>query len=117
MTDAQFFHMPMASADQVGAIRWWTDEALIDQIYVAAGWRRQHLATALLYNASAFHQFNGWPGWLHADGRRTLSGEYLALGLRHPHGFAPLAASMDEPPGAPPPERLPRSLWRRGRGG
>jgi hypothetical protein len=118
VTDAQFFHMPVSSAEQVGAIRWWTDEALIDQVYVADAWRRRHLATALLYSASAFHQFNGWAGWLHADGRRTLHGEHLALGLRHPNGFAPLqrlTAAMDDPPGTPPPERLPRSLWRRGR--
>ncbi len=119
VSDAQFFHLAVPNADQVGAIRWWTDEALIDQVYVADAWRRRHLATVLLYSASVFHQFNGWPGWLHADGRRTLNGEYLALGLRHPHGFAPLeqlTASMDEPAGAPPPERLPRSLWRRSRG-
>jgi GNAT superfamily N-acetyltransferase len=119
VSDARFFHLPVPNADQVGAIRWWTDEALIDQVYVADSWRRQHLATVLLYSASAFHQFNGWPGWLHADGRRTLNGEYLVLGFRHPNGFAPLeqlTASMDEPIGTPPPDRLPRSLWRRSRG-
>ena len=47
---------------------------------------------------------------LHADGRRTLSGEYLAAGLRHPGGYAPLeqlTASMDEPAGTPPPSRVP----------
>jgi hypothetical protein len=118
LSDAQFFHLPVPNAEQVGAIRWWTDEALIDQVYVADAWRRRHLATAILYSASAFHQFNGWPGWLHADGRRTVSGEYLALGLRHPNGFAPLeqlTASMDEPIGTPPPARLPRRLWRRSR--
>jgi hypothetical protein len=117
--DAEFFHLPVPNTDQVGAIRWWTEEAVIDQVYVADRWRRRHVATALLYSASTFHQFNGWPGWLHADGRRTLAGEYLALGVRHPQGYRPLeqlTASMDEPAGAPPPERLPRTLWRRTRG-
>lgn len=118
LNDAQFFHLPVTNEQQVGAIRWCTDEALIEQVYVADAWRRQHLATAILYSASAFHQFNGWPGWLHADGRRTLSGEYLAAGLRHPGGYAPLeqlTASMDEPAGTPPPRDVPKRSKRRRR--
>jgi len=94
--DPVFFHLPVQSDQQVGAIRWWPDEAVVDQVYVSADWRRRHIASALIYAASSFHQLNGWPGRLHSDGRRTVMGDQLVAGLRHPDRIAPLA--VRQPP-------------------
>lgn len=103
--DGQFFHLPTRNRDQVGAIRWWRDEAVVDQVYVGDLWRRRHVATAMIYAASAYHQLHGWPGRLHSDGRRTSMGEHLVAGLRHPDRIASLDRLMPpmDPPGAPPP--------------
>lgn len=95
VTDPVFFHLPVRSDEQVGALRWWPDEAVVDQVYVAPDHRRLHAATAIIYAASAFHQLNGWPGRLHSDGRRTTMGDQLVAGLRHPDRIAPLAKRMD----------------------
>jgi hypothetical protein len=92
--DATFFSLPTRNRDQVGAIRWWRDEAVVDQVYVGEQWRRRHVATALIYAASAYHQFNGWPDRLHSDGRRTSLGENLVAGLRHPSRIATLDRLM-----------------------
>lgn len=88
--NATFFHLPTRSRDQVGAIRWWRDEAVVDQVYVGENWRRRHVATALIYAASAYHQPHGWSGRLHSDGRRTSMGEHLVAGIRHPSRIAAL---------------------------
>lgn len=101
--DATFFHLPTRNRDQVGAIRWWRDDAIVDQVYVGEDWRRRHVATALIYAASAYHQLHGWPGRLHSDGRRTSMGEHLVAGLRHPERIAALDERM--PPMDPPAER------------
>jgi hypothetical protein len=92
--DATFFSLPVRNRDQVGAIRWWRDEAVVDQVYVSGTWRRRHVATALIYAASAYHQLHGWPGRLHSDGRRTSLGEQLVAGLRHPARIAVLDEVM-----------------------
>lgn len=92
--DAVFFSLPVPNDDQVGAIRWWHEEAVVDQVYVSDAHRRRHVASALIYAASAYHQLHGWPGRLHSDGRRTTMGERLVAGLRHPHRIAPLAQVM-----------------------
>lgn len=99
--DAEFFHLPTRNDDQVGAIRWW-QRGVVDQVYVGERWRRRHVATALIYAASAYHQLHGWPGRLHSDGRRTTMGESLVAGLRHPDRIAPLDHAlppMDPAPG------------------
>lgn len=57
-------------------------------------WRRRHVATALIYAASGYHQLHGWPGRLRSDGRRTTMGDGLVAGLRHPGRIAPLATRM-----------------------
>lgn len=98
--DTTFFGLPIRSQDQVGAIRWWRDDAVVDQVYVGDAWRRRHVATALIYTASAYHQLHGWPGRLHSDGRRTSMGERLVAGIRHPSRIAvldTLMPPMDEP--------------------
>lgn len=98
--DSTFFSLPVRNRDQVGAIRWWWDEAVVDEVYVAERWRRRHVATALIYAASAYHQLHGQPGRLHSDGRRTALGQQLVAGLRHPDRIAELdelIAPMDPP--------------------
>ena len=92
--DATFFHLPTRNRDQVGAIRWWRDDGVVDQVYVGERWRRRHVATALIYAASAYHQLHGWSGRLHSDGRRTSMGEHLVAGLRHPDRIASLDRLM-----------------------
>ncbi len=101
--DAEFFHLPTRNDDQVGAIRWWRT-GVVDQVYVGDAWRRQHVATALIYAASGYHQLHGWPGRLHSDGRRTTLGDSLVAGLRHPDRIAALTRRMppmDGPDGRP----------------
>lgn len=94
ISDAVFFSLPVRNDEQVGAIRWWHEEAVVDQVYVAPEQRRRHTASALIYAASAYHQLHGWPGRLHSDGRRTAMGERLVAGLRHPDRIAPLQQLM-----------------------
>ncbi|TDT14518.1 hypothetical protein BDK89_0073 [Ilumatobacter fluminis] len=100
VSDAEFFHLPVRSDQQLGAIRWWPEEAVVDQVFVHEDWRRRHVATVLIYTASAYHQHHGWPGRLHSDGRRTKLGISLVTGLRHPERIAPLdlvLPPMDRP--------------------
>jgi hypothetical protein len=73
--DTEFFALPVRSDEQVGAVRWWTDDGEVDQIYVARDDRRSHVAAKLIRVASAFHMANGWNGLLHDTGRRTDLGE------------------------------------------
>ena len=102
INDATFFHLPISNDEQVGAIRWWTKEAVVDQVFVGDDYRRRHVASALIYAASAYHQLHGWGGRLHSDGRRTPMGEMLVAGLRHPDRIAPLSDLM--PPMDPGPD-------------
>ncbi|MFZ8997146.1 MAG: hypothetical protein ACO3D0_02125 [Ilumatobacteraceae bacterium] len=104
VSDAEFFHMPVPNDAQIGAIRWWPEEAVVDQVYVADEWRRLHVATILIYTASAFHQHQGWPGRLHSDGRRTRLGVSLVTGLRHPDRIAPLHQLLAPMERAQPPD-------------
>jgi hypothetical protein len=96
VSDPVFFSMPVHNDEQVGAIRWWHGEAVVDQLYVRDDQRRLHVGTVLIYAASAFHQFNGWSGRLHSDGRRTQLGEALVTGLRHPDRIARLQKLMPQ---------------------
>ncbi len=108
ISDQEFFGLPVRSAEQVAAIRWWSREACVEQVYVAPEFRRHHLATKIIYAASAFHQANGWHGRLHSDGRRTDLGEQLVVGLRHTERIAPWTdhmAPMDADDGEQPPPR------------
>lgn len=98
VSDATFFSMPVASASQAAAIRWWADTAVVDEIFVQPEFRRTHLGSKLIYTASGYHQHNGWPDRLHSDGRRTDLGQQFVAGLRHPQRMArwtEKAAPMD----------------------
>ena len=73
--DTEFFALPVRSDEQVAAVRVFTDDGEVDQIYVASEYRRLHVAAKLIRVASAFHMAHGWNGLLHRHGRRTDLGE------------------------------------------
>ena len=111
ITEHEFLPLAVRSDAQVGAIRWWSDEACVEQVYVTRELRRARLATKIIYAASAFHQAHGWPGRLHSDDRRTELGQQLVVGLRHANRITPWGrrmAPMDPDQGA----RRPRTGMR-----
>lgn len=81
---AVFVPLPVRSDEQVGAIRWWPGTGQIHQVYVHPRRRRQGIATALVYAASAHLIAAGSPHRIWASGDRTDLGEALAAGLPHP---------------------------------
>lgn len=87
--NAAFMMLPVRTAEQVGAIRWFPSTAVVDQVFITQELRRSGLATKLIYAASAYHQHQGWGGRLHSDGRRTELGQRFVAGLRHPSRIAP----------------------------
>lgn len=102
VSDDEFVDAPVESSEQVGAIKWWIAEAEVDQVFVSPRFRRRHVATALIYTASGFHQMHGWPGKLHSDGRRTDLGAKFLETYPHPHRVAKEiipVPSMDPPQG------------------
>ena len=82
------------NGEQAGAVRWYPGDGQVHQVYVSPAWRRQFVASTMLYVADAFHQANGWEGRLHGDGRRTALGQMLAAGLRHPNRARELTEEM-----------------------
>ncbi len=77
----EFIGLPVRNDEQVAAIRWWTHDGAVDQVYVRSDLRRTHLAAKILRAADAYHQANGWAGRLHADGRRTELGNHLVQSI------------------------------------
>lgn len=96
ISDPEFFHLPIRSDEQVGAVRWWPETATVDQVYIAKKWRGLDQGRLLVYAASAFHQHHGWPGRLHLDGNRTRAGEEALSARRHPQRITPLARLYDD---------------------
>lgn len=92
--DSEFFGLPIKSREQIGAVRWWSDRGVIDQVFVAESWRRRGIGSLLLFSADAYHQFRGLPGAIRSDGRRTAMGEGLVASLRFPERIAPLDEIM-----------------------
>lgn len=87
--NAAFFSMPIKSSEQAGAIKWWTDDGLIEQLFVAPDFRGgAAVARKLGYTASGFHRHHGWPGMIRVGGRRTDMGE-RAIKYAHPTRIAP----------------------------
>jgi hypothetical protein len=102
LTDPEFFSLPVPSAAQVGAIRWWHLDGIVDQVFINENWRQRRLGTAMTYAASAYQVHNGWPGPMRSDGRRTELGKYLDAGAQFPNRFAPIeeiSPPMDPPKG------------------
>ncbi len=101
--DTEFFALPVRSDEQVAAVRVFTDDGEVDQIYVASEYRRLHVAAKLIRVASAFHMAHGWNGLLHDTGRRTDLGEELGA------VFTRVAERRERMPPMDPPENLPPS--------
>lgn len=100
--DPEFFSLPVDPTEQVGAISWWFEEGVVDQLFIAEKWRRHHLARMLTAVAQGFQVHNGWPSKLTSNGRRTALGEHLAKAALFPDRYAPLddlAPPMDPPIG------------------
>lgn len=90
----QFARLGVPNDEQVGAIRWYLDLAIVHQIFVAEPWRRRRAGSALIYAADAFHQSMGWPGALRSDGRRTDLGEHFVAAQQYPARFPSRTAVM-----------------------
>ena len=90
ISDAQFFSLPIKSDQQAGAVRWWCDGGVIDQVFVAPGWRRRGIGSLILFSADAYQQLNGWNGAIHSDGRRTSMGDALVGAMQFPDRIADL---------------------------
>jgi GNAT superfamily N-acetyltransferase len=86
--NAAFMALSVRNDQQVAAVQWSPDTAIVRQVFVQPDWRRRQLATKMVYAASAYHQAQGWAGALHSDGRRTDLGEEFTAGLRHPDRIA-----------------------------
>ena len=102
LTDPEFFSLPVSTSMQVGAIRWWHLDGVVDQVFIAEEWRRRHLGTLMTYAANAFQVHNGWPAKLTSDGRRTELGRHLDAGTQFPDRFSPIEETsppMDPPKG------------------
>lgn len=76
LDEAALAQRPVASADQLGAVRWYPATGEIDQIYVAPSARRRGIATMLLVSAATLSVARSWPR-LWTDGQRTVMGEQL----------------------------------------
>lgn len=61
-------------ADQVGAVRWSPTSGAVDQVYVAARYRRRRIGTRLVATADAVRIGLGWAP-LRGDGRLTDLGD------------------------------------------
>lgn len=68
--------VPVTSADQLAAIRWYPATGEVDQIYVDPARRREHIGTALLAAAATLSVARDWPR-LWTDGQRTVLGDQL----------------------------------------
>jgi len=72
----QFTAMPVRSADQVAAVRWYRDSGQVHQIYVAPTQRRRGIASKVLISAGLYAVASGWPR-IWGDGERTDMGQAL----------------------------------------
>lgn len=64
----------VASADQVGAARWYPATGEVDQVYVQPEWRRRTIGSALMAACGTLNVVRGGPRvW--GDGQRTALGD------------------------------------------
>ena len=73
---AALSEVPVTSADQVAAFRWYPATGEADQLYVQPAWRRRSVASALLAVAGLLNVTRGGPR-LWTDGQRTAMGDRL----------------------------------------
>lgn len=88
VSNAAFFSMPVRSSEQAGALKWWPDDGLIEQLFVAPEFRGSQVSLKLAYTVNGFHRLHGWGGRIHVGGRRTDMGERAIKG-HHPQRIAP----------------------------
>jgi GNAT superfamily N-acetyltransferase len=74
LTAEQARECGVTGAEQVAALRWWTQSGLVHQIYVAPAHRRRGVGGKLAQAAFGVQKARGLAP-LHGDGRRTDDGE------------------------------------------
>jgi GNAT superfamily N-acetyltransferase len=82
--EADLRNIPVGTADQLGALRWYPATGEIDQIYVQPSWRRRNVASALLAAGGSLSVARDWPRFW-SDGQRTVMGEQLRNGRSWRH--------------------------------
>jgi GNAT superfamily N-acetyltransferase len=95
---AQLRDTGVASADQLGAFKWYPGSGFSDQLYVSPDWRRRTIGTGLLVAAGALTLARGWAS-LWTDGQRTADGDRMRAASRWSHLAADLTHLM--PPMTP----------------
>ncbi len=96
ITDPMFFSMAVSNEDQAGAIRWWYEDGVIDQVFVQPNFRRQGVATELIYAVGAWQALHGHPVNIRSDHRRTELGQHFEAGTQFPSRF--MAVTEVSPP-------------------
>lgn len=94
--------LPVASGDQVAAVRWFPATGEVDQVYVQPAWRRRGVASALMTVCGTLNVVRGGPR-IWADGQRTAMGDRLRDANPWGHWAADLTHLM--PPMTPFDER------------
>jgi len=89
VTNDTFFSTPAHSSEQVGAVRWWAESGLVDQIFVREDLRHHLVAMTLMFTADALHHHHGWPGQIHVGGNRTDLGQRAAVAAPNQQRVAP----------------------------
>ena len=100
ITDPMFFTIPIENDEQVGAIHWWYEDGVVDEVYVDPKWRRRGIATDLIYAVGAWQALHGHPVNIRSDGRRTELGQHFEAGSQFPDRFEPITEIS--PPMDPP---------------
>lgn len=78
--EMEFVLLPVSNEQQVAAIQWVRDGGVVEQIYVEPSLRRSDIGRRMAQTAGVYHRMCGWPGVVHASGRRTALGEALVRG-------------------------------------
>ena len=82
--------------EQAGAIRWWYEDGVIDQVFVQPDFRRRGVATELIYAVGAWQALHGHPVNIRSDHRRTELGQHFEAGTQFPSRF--MAITEVSPP-------------------
>jgi GNAT superfamily N-acetyltransferase len=89
LDEADLSNLPVASSDQLAAVRWWPATGEVDQVYVQPAWRRRGIGRALLGAAGSLAWARGWARFW-GDGQRTAMGEQFRDGGPWQHRMADL---------------------------
>ena len=78
--EMEFVMLSVSNEQQIAAIQWSRTDGTVEQIYVNSVYRRSHVGLRMGQTAGAYHQVCGWPGVVHASGKRTAMGQAFATG-------------------------------------